>query len=252
MNIADIPGIGAPAKRALEAAGYTTIDQLNGVDTASIAALHGVGPRVLERLQDALVKNGQSLGGKVPDKILHERQPATATKTTVAKAKAATSKAAKSKDSKTKVNTDVTITKGHTGKTAKDVKTKPTEVDPAEFIENLEWPRRIEHGRELLRIFNEVTGEEPVMWGPTMIGYGAVHYKSSSGREGDWFHIGFSPRKASLSIYGMQGHPRSEELLSKVGKHKLGIGCMYVNKLEDLDMDVFRELVTEAWDNQPD
>lgn len=221
MKIADIAGIAAPARRALADAGYTTIEQLDGVDTQHLAGLHGVGPRVLERLQDTLVKDGKTLGGKAPDKILHERNPGT-------------------------------ITKGHTGKNAKDIKTKPTEVSPQEFIDNLEWPRRVEHGHQLLDIFNEITDEEPVMWGPTMIGYGTVHYTSASGREGDWFHIGFSPRKAQLSIYGMQGHPRSEELLAKVGKHKLGMGCMYVNKLEDLDMDVFRELVTVAWANQPE
>ena len=142
-----------------------------------------------------------------------------------------------------------TITKGHTGVTASDVKTRPTDRSPEQFIEELEWPRRVEHGRELLALFNQVTDAEPVMWGPTMIGYGEVHYVSPAGREGDWFQLGFSPRKASLSLYGLQGAPRSEELLAKLGKHKRGAGCVYVNKLEDIDMDVLAELVQHAWES---
>ncbi|MBF4552513.1 DUF1801 domain-containing protein [Corynebacterium suicordis] len=215
MNIADIPGIAAPAKRALADKGYSTLQDLAGTSAQELGELHGVGPRVLERLQAALEKEDLSLSGDVPEPT--DRTP--------------------------------TITKGHTGVTASDVKTRPTDRSPEQFIEELEWPRRVEHGRELLALFNQVTGAEPVMWGPTMIGYGEVHYVSPAGREGDWFQLGFSPRKASLSLYGLQGAPRSEELLAKLGKHKRGAGCVYVNKLEDIDMDVLAELVQHAWES---
>lgn len=218
MDIADIPGLASPSRRALANQGYTTLEQLADKPAEELGALHGVGPRVLERIQAALAKQGLSLSGKVP--TLTDRTP--------------------------------TITKGHTGKTASDVKTKPTQRSPEQFIEELEWPRRVEHGRTLLELFNKVTQAEPVMWGPTMVGYGEVHYISPAGREGDWFHIGFSPRKASLSLYGLQGAPRSEELLAKLGKHKRGAGCVYVNKLEDIDMDVLEELVSHAWEAQPE
>lgn len=217
MNIADIPGIASPAQRALSAQGFTTIQDLAGTSANELGQLHGVGPRVLERLQAALTEQGLSLSGDVPEP--NDRTPK--------------------------------ITKGHTGVTASDVKTRPTNRSPEQFIEELEWPRRVEHGRELLALFNQVTGAEPVMWGPTMIGYGEVHYVSPAGREGDWFQVGFSPRKASLSLYGLQGSPRSEELLNKLGKHKRGAGCVYVNKLEDIDMNVLEELVRHSWESDP-
>lgn len=217
MNIADIPGIASPAQRALSAQGFTTIQDLAGTSANELGQLHGVGPRVLERLQAALTEQGLSLSGDVPEPT--DRTPK--------------------------------ITKGHTGVTASDVKTRPTDRSPVQFIEELEWPRRVEHGRELLALFNQVTGAEPVMWGPTMIGYGEVHYVSPAGREGDWFQVGFSPRKASLSLYGLQGSPRSGELLDKLGKHKRGAGCVYVNKLEDIDMNVLEELVRHSWESDP-
>lgn len=217
MNIADIPGIASPARRALSAQGFTTIQDLAGTSANELGQLHGVGPRVLERLQAALTEQGLSLSGDVPEPT--DRTPK--------------------------------ITKGHTGVTASDVKTRPTNRSPEQFIEELEWPRRVEHGRELLTLFNQVTGAKPVMWGPTMIGYGEVHYVSPAGREGDWFQVGFSPRKASLSLYGLQGSPRSGELLDKLGKHKRGAGCVYVNKLEDIDMNVLEELVRHSWESDP-
>lgn len=217
MNIADIPGIASPARRALSAQGFTTIQDLAGTSANELGQLHGVGPRVLERLQAALTEQGLSLSGDVPEPT--DRTPK--------------------------------ITKGHTGVTASDVKTRPTNRSPEQFIEELEWPRRVEHGRELLTLFNQVTGAKPVMWGPTMIGYGEVHYVSPAGREGDWFQVGFSPRKASLSLYGLQGSPRSGELLNKLGKHQRGAGCVYVNKLEDIDMNVLEQLVRHSWESNP-
>lgn len=140
-------------------------------------------------------------------------------------------------------------TRGHTGETPADVKTTVTDVDPRTFIDELPWPRRREHGRVLLEVFGRVTGAEPVMWGPTMVGYGEAHYVSPSGRQGDWFVVGFSPRKANLSLYGLQSGPGSEELLARLGKHRPGAGCVWINKPEDVDLEVLEELIRGGWES---
>lgn len=123
-----------------------------------------------------------------------------------------------------------------------DNKTRPTPVDPYAFVAAVDHPRRREDGRALLTMMREVTGEEPVMWGPTIVGFGTHHYVYESGREGDSPCVGFSPRKASLSLYGLTSAPESRALLPKLGKHKVGAACLYVNKLSDVDETVLREL----------
>lgn len=128
-----------------------------------------------------------------------------------------------------------------------DNATRPTDVAPADFVAGVEHPTRRADGQALLALMNEVTGEAPAMWGPTMVGYGSYHYRYDSGREGDFLRIGFSPRKASLSLYGLQGPPGAAALLERLGKHKSGVGCLHVNKLADVDMDVLRELVALGW-----
>lgn len=90
------------------------------------------------------------------------------------------------------------------------------------------------------------------MWGPSMIGFGSDDYTYSSGHSGTWFRVGFSPRKAALSLYGLQGFPGAEELLDRLGKHRRGAGCVYVNGLKDIDEDVLVELVRLAWENPCD
>ncbi|MGB3955343.1 MAG: DUF1801 domain-containing protein [Brooklawnia sp.] len=134
---------------------------------------------------------------------------------------------------------------GQSGKPADEARTRPTELDPDQYIASLDSPRRVAHGRLLLEIFNRVTGVNPVMWGPSMIGYGQVHYRYDSGREGDMFKLGFSPRKAKLSLYGL---PHDQDLLGRLGKHTTGADCIYVNKPEDIDLDVLEELIRRAWD----
>jgi len=89
----------------------------------------------------------------------------------------------------------------------------------------------------------EVTGKEPEMWGDSIIGFGSYHYKYASGREGDWFVTGFSPRKQNLTLYIMGGFDNYDVLLGKLGKHKTGKSCLYINKLDDVDMDVLKTLV---------
>lgn len=122
-------------------------------------------------------------------------------------------------------------------------KTKPTDASVLEFLNNVEHETRKADGFTLLKLMEEVTGEPATMWGPTMVGFGSYHYKYESGREGDHFLAGFSPRKARLSVYIMAGFEQYDELLSKLGKHKTGKSCLYINKLEDIDMDVLKELV---------
>ncbi|MXW04809.1 MAG: DUF1801 domain-containing protein [Gemmatimonadetes bacterium] len=124
-----------------------------------------------------------------------------------------------------------------------DLKTRPTDASVEAFIDAVDHPRRREDARTLLELMQRVTGEEPVMWGPSIVGYGSYHYRYASGQEADWPVVGFSPRKQNLSIYIMTGFEESDELLSRLGKHKTGKSCLYVNKLADVDLDVLERLV---------
>lgn len=124
-------------------------------------------------------------------------------------------------------------------------KTKQTDVSPEDFIATVEHPRRREDGQTLLAFFNEVTGLPPRMWGGSIIGYGRYHYTYDSGREGDFMLTGFSPRKSALSLYVMSGFEKRAEKLERLGKHKIGKSCLYVNKLSDIDMNVLKEIVLD-------
>ncbi len=95
----------------------------------------------------------------------------------------------------------------------------------------------------MLALMKRVTGEEPVMWGDSIVGFGSYHYRYASGREGDWPLAGFSPRKRALTVYIMSGFAKHDQLLSRLGKHATGKSCLYINRLEDVDMEVLRELV---------
>jgi Domain of unknown function (DU1801) len=127
-------------------------------------------------------------------------------------------------------------------------KTKPTDVDPAAFIAAIDHPVRRADGETLLALYREVTGLQPVMWGPSIIGFGRYHYETKS-CAGDWPRAGFSPRKANLSIYLMGGYcnpdtqPQVDALRARLGKHKVGASCLYINKLADVDLDVLKELI---------
>ncbi|MDE2848258.1 MAG: DUF1801 domain-containing protein [Gemmatimonadota bacterium] len=124
-----------------------------------------------------------------------------------------------------------------------DLKTRPTDASVEAFIDAVDHPRRREDARTLLDLMQRVTGEQPVMWGPSIVGYGSYHYRYASGQEADWPVVGFSPRKQNLSIYIMTGFEASDALLSRLGKHKTGKSCLYVNKLADVDLDVLEKLV---------
>lgn len=121
--------------------------------------------------------------------------------------------------------------------------TKKTNVPVDEFLAAVEPPRRRLEGERLHALMREVTGEPGVMWGPTMVGYGDMHYRSAAGREGDWFKVGFSPRKAKLSLYGLKDTAEQLALLPQLGPHTVGVGCVYANRLDALDEDVLRQLI---------
>jgi hypothetical protein len=128
-------------------------------------------------------------------------------------------------------------------------KTKPTDADVAEFLDAATPARRREDGHALARIFTEVTGADPVMWGPSIVGYGSYRYVSPSDprRQGDWPRAGFSPRKASLSLYGLKDLPEGAALLPELGTYTEGAGCVYVRTLDDIDLAVLRRLIAIAW-----
>ena len=128
----------------------------------------------------------------------------------------------------------------------KENKTQKTDQDVSEFIGNVAHPTRQADARELLDLLTDITEESPVMWGPSIVGFGDQHYEYASGRTGDWFLIGFSPRKQSLTIYLTDGIETHATLLRKLGKHKTSVGCLYLNKLADVDPDVLRQLLTES------
>lgn len=133
-----------------------------------------------------------------------------------------------------------------------DNKTQVTKVDPSAFIDAVESDRKREEARILDALFRRVTGEEPKMWGPSIIGYGECHYRYASGREGDMCRLGFSPRKAKHSLYILSCGEPSEEaafapLLARLGKHSRGAACLYVNKLADIDLGVLEEMIVLGW-----
>lgn len=122
-------------------------------------------------------------------------------------------------------------------------KTKPTTVTPEDFIAAVEPERKREEAHALDQLFRKVTGWAPVMWGPSIIGYGSYHYKYATGREGDMCATGFSPRKANHSIYVMPGYADFGPMLERLGKHSMGKSCLYIKKLTDVDLDVLAELI---------
>ena len=126
-----------------------------------------------------------------------------------------------------------------------EIKTKPTEVSPAAFIDKVENEQRRKDGHELVTLMKKVTGKPAKMWGPSIVGFDKYHYKYASGHEGDMPITGFSPRKQSLVLYLGPGL-EDKKLISRLGKHKMGKGCLYINKLDDVDRNVLLELVTKS------
>jgi hypothetical protein len=129
---------------------------------------------------------------------------------------------------------------------ASELKTVPTRASVVDFLNGVTDEKRRQDSLAVLELMREVTGEEPVMWGSSIVGFGNCHYRYESGREGDMPIAGFSPRKAALTLYIMSGFSEYEDLIQKLGKHTTGKACLYIRRLSDVNMDVLRELVSHS------
>lgn len=130
-----------------------------------------------------------------------------------------------------------------------DLTTQQTDASVEAFIDAVPDERRRADSRAVLALMREVTGLAPAMWGPSIVGFGRYHYKYASGHEGDAPLAGFSPRKASLTLYIIAGFDTYEDLLRRLGKHETGKACLYIDRLEDVDQDVLRQLVRASFDH---
>ena len=125
-----------------------------------------------------------------------------------------------------------------------EIKTKPTAASVKAFINSMKDERKRKDSLVLLEMMKKASGEEPKMWGSSLIGFGNVKLKSpATGREVDWLRIGFSPRKANFSLYLFGNVKKHAAALKKLGKHKTGMGCLYINRLEDVDLKVLKGLI---------
>ncbi len=132
-------------------------------------------------------------------------------------------------------------------------KTHPTDVSVDGFLDTVAGERRRADAEEALALMREITGAEPVMWGPSMIGFGRHRYTTADGKEHEYFAIGLSPRKASLTLYGLTMYGSNADLLERLGPHTTGKSCVYVKQLDALDRGVLTELIERSWqtNNQP-
>ncbi len=129
-----------------------------------------------------------------------------------------------------------------------ELKTKPTKQNAREFLRAIEPEEKRRDALALLALFQKATGEKPVMWGSSMVGFGTYHYKSErSSQEGDWPLVAFSPRKQNLTLYILAGFTDTEGLLKTLGKHTRSVGCLYIKRLADVDASVLEELVRQSF-----
>lgn len=127
-----------------------------------------------------------------------------------------------------------------------ELKTKQNDGNVNAFLDAVEPEQRREDCKQVAEMMRKATRSKAKMWGDSIVGYGSYHYKNASGREGDWFLCGFSPRKANLTLYIMPGFANYGELMKKLGKYKTGKSCLYIKKLEDVDEKVLNQLVKES------
>ena len=128
-----------------------------------------------------------------------------------------------------------------------ELKTRKNEADVEAFLDGIENEKRRKDCRAVVELMAAVTGKPPVMWGDSIIGFGSYHYRYATGREGDWMATGVAPRKQSLTVYIQTGFQRHAELMEKLGRHTTGKSCLYIKRLEDVDVDVLRDLVRESY-----
>ena len=130
-----------------------------------------------------------------------------------------------------------------------ELKTQKSEASVEEFLNSVEPERKREEAKTICTLMADAAGAKPKMWGSSIIGFGEYTYTYESGRTGDWMFVGFSPRKQNLVLYIMPGFEQYEGLLAKLGKHKTGKACLYINKLADIDMGILKELVVQSVDH---
>jgi len=128
-----------------------------------------------------------------------------------------------------------------------ELKTKQNRASVSAFLKSVENDQRRKDSQELLAMMKAVTGKAPKMWGDSIVGFGTYHYKYKTGREGDWMVTGFSPRKQNLTVYIMPGFSKYQALLKRLGKYKTSVSCLYLNKLDDIDRKVLKQLVARAY-----
>lgn len=127
------------------------------------------------------------------------------------------------------------------------IKTREISANPREFLEGIEPDQKCQDSLELLHLFQKTTGEKPVMWGSSIIGFGKYHYKSERSRqEGDWPLVGFSPRKLNLTLYIMAGNQDNPDF-QKLGKHSKSVGCLYLKKLSDVDINILESMIHKSY-----
>ena len=124
-----------------------------------------------------------------------------------------------------------------------ELKTKPTQASVKEFLNQIPDPERRQDCFAVAKIMEDITGDKPKMWGPSIVGFGTYHYKYASGREGDWPVTGFSPRKKDLTLYIMMGFEKHDELMKQLGKHSVGKSCLYIKRLSDVHLPTLKKLI---------
>jgi hypothetical protein len=125
-------------------------------------------------------------------------------------------------------------------------KTQPNDKSVTDFLDGVEDDNKREDSFVILELMKEVTGSEPIMWGDSIIGFGNYRYKYASGKPAEWFLVGFSPRVQNLTLYIMSGFEEYDQLLDKLGQHSTGKSCLYVKRLENVDLDILKELIEKS------
>lgn len=148
----------------------------------------------------------------------------------------------------TKKKASAKNTKSSAKSKSADMKTTPTKASVTSFINAVENETRRKDAKTILALMKKLTGDKPVMWGPSIIGFGKYHYKYESGREGDFMLVGFSPRKANMVLYVLGSLKDDDPLLGKLGKFKRGRACLYVNTLDDVDMGVLEKVIKKSYE----
>jgi hypothetical protein len=131
-------------------------------------------------------------------------------------------------------------------------KTTPNDQSVEQFLNAIADERKRKDSFTILELMKQVTGMEPKMWGSSIVGFGSYHYKYESGREGDMMLVGFSPRKQNLTIYNMGSFQQNDDLLQKLGKHSFGKGCLYIKRLDDVDLPTLKSLIEESFKHVKD